>query len=165
MASSASHSRLRYLKAITALALLALVVSNVVWYLTYLSWRQRESACLKDNAKALAVALGLIASALQNQSRESLSLAYVAADHAVIIAQALRDLKGSHEWETLLSAVASLHDLVANMYQSNKELSNNELTQVKDTITKLSQSLNTLDLRSINEYSQELITLLASFGV
>lgn len=164
MASSASRSRLKYLKAVAALALLALVVSNAVWYLTYLSWRQHETACLKDNAKALAVMLGLIASALRNQSRESLSLAYATADHAVMIAQALRDLEGSHEWETLLSAVASLRDLVSNMYQGRR-ISYSELTQVEDAIAKLSQSLNTLDLNGINEYSRELLTLLAPLGV
>jgi len=81
-----------------------------------------------------------------------------------MIAQALRDLEGGHEWETLLSAVASLRDLVSNMYQG-KRIDHNELTQVEDAIAKLSQSLNTLDLNGINEYSRELLTLLAPLGV
>lgn len=153
------RSKLKHLKILAALALLALVLSNIAWCLTYLSWRQRESSCIKDNAKALAVMLGLIASALRNQSEENLNLAYAAADHSLMIAQALHDLEGGRGWGALLSAVASLHDLIASIYQG-KKVSSDKLVQVADTLEKLSRSLNNLDLRSIEEYSQELVALL-----
>ncbi len=105
------------MKLVAVLTALVLAMNNVAWYSTYLPWRQRESARVKDNAKALATMLGPIASALRDQGKENLSLAYSAADHAVLVAQALYHLRGSYEWKVLLSAIASLRDLIAKEHQ------------------------------------------------
>ena len=145
------------------LILLLLVASNVFWAYIYYMDEYRDVGCLRDGATALAIMLGHTGYLLQelgeNRSSDSLGLAYLNVDHAVLVAQALYRLTGTDEWKSLYSAVGSLHGFIADMYQGTR-VSEEKLIRVGEVLKELSKSLKELNTRNIKKYSEELVNLL-----
>ena len=90
---------------------------------------------------------------------EYLEVAYMLVDHALLVAQTLDKLAENNGWtHKLVSAIASLHDLLASSHQGYT-ISKDKLMKIGDTLEKLSEALKNLDTESIEQYSQMLESL------
>jgi len=146
-----------------AVAVTLLIASNALWAYLYFTDEDRDSACLKEGAVALAIILGHAGAMLDELSKgggkEYLDYAAMAADHAIIVAQALYYLERTEPWKHLFSAVGELHDAISEMYQGRVP-SEEKLEQVYVVLRQLSSALKALDEKRIKELSKELIAVL-----
>jgi len=76
---------------------------------------------LREGSNALGVILAVADAMLENfcgTGRIELGVAYLFVEHALLVAQTLNKLFSSSDWTRMvLNTVASLHSLLAGMYQ------------------------------------------------
>jgi|GEM_PF-3611168 len=146
-----------------AILTLLLVVSNAFWSYTYFTSMQSRGDALREGCTALAVILAhasvFLREAGVKEGNESLGTAYMLIDHALLVAQALDKLTGGSSWaHRLVSAIASLHDLLASTYQGHT-ISKNKLMEITGILRELAGALKRLDTESIERYSQRLFNV------
>jgi hypothetical protein len=142
--------------------ILLLVFSNVFWAYVYFMSIQCRNDALSEGSTTLAIILAHASALLKDAGRgqtEYLEVVYMLIDHALLVAQTLNKISDSDGWtRVVVSAIASLHDLLASMHQGYN-VSKNKLIEIGDTLGKLAQALRNLDIESIEQYSQKLETL------
>jgi len=142
---------------------LLLVVSNMFWaYVYFVNMRYRDDA-LREGSNALGVILATVGALLKEYcdtgQTEYLGVAHLFVDRALLVAQTLNKLSGGSDWTRMaLNAVASLHDLIADMHQGRR-ISKDKLMEVTNTLERLVEALRNFDIENIKQYSQKLEAL------
>jgi len=142
---------------------LLLVISNIFWACIYFANMRYRDDALREGSNALGVILATANALLEEYCgtgrTEYLGVAYLLVDHALLVAQTLDKLSGGSDWTRIvLNAVASLHSLLASMYQGHA-ISKDKLIEVGNTLRKLAEALRNFDIESIKQYSQKLEAL------
>ena len=142
---------------------LLLVISNIFWAYVYFANMQCRNDALREGSTALAIILAHAGALLKESGSKGqddyLEVAYMLVDHALLVAQTLDKLSGSDGWiRMVVNAVASLHDLLANMHQG-RTVSKDKIIEIGNTLGELAKALKNMDIENIKQYSQKLETL------
>ena len=137
-----------------------LILSNVFWAYAYFTSIQQRDNALREGTTALAIILAhastLLKEAGDKGQNEYLEVAYMLVDQAIPVAQTLDKLTGGSSWtHKIISAIASLHDLLANTHQGYT-INKDKLTKIGDTLRNLAKALKNLNIENIEHYSERL---------